>query len=281
MRVIILIITFVFSLYSDQISVKKGWSLLGYPKTITVSNEIQNDVVLFLYKKDRWYVYPYISNYPEIDLIKSDEGFWLYSKTDQNVSFNVKPEDQNKSKLIKGWNLLSFNKDTSVKDLFMQNDLISAWKYNNAKWEQYFSDSDITERLAKLGMKEFDSINSSEGIWINANSSGVIKTNKSTFSYETQRDVTISLQADQELNNKQVLLFQDKQVVQTPVGDFEYLDNKLLSTTLDKDAKLHYTHTLGNHIENLWIVIPYYSIERKVQIVNDRIDIKIDKGGVL
>jgi hypothetical protein len=97
------------------------------------------------------------------------------------------------------------------------------------------------------------------------------------FSYSTQREVEVSLNSSSELANKQVLLFQSKKSIQTDVGDIEILDGKLVSTVFNSKGELNYKHTIGNHIDSLWLVVPFYSIETNVQIVNNTIELTLNK----
>ena len=65
-------------------------------------------------------------------------------------------------------------------------------------------------------------------------------------------------------------------ITSTPVGDIEQLETLIISTIFNSDSELKISHTLGNHIDNVWISIPYYGLTKNVSIVNNKIYTDLD-----
>ena len=99
------------------------------------------------------------------------------------------------------------------------------------------------------------------------------------FSYKNQRDVRINIVGISSQIDKQVLLYEKLKIVSTPVGNLETLENLIISTILDDDGNFQVKQTFANHIQSIWLVIPYYRIQVEVPIVNNNIYFKIDKEG--
>lgn len=97
------------------------------------------------------------------------------------------------------------------------------------------------------------------------------------FSYENQRDVTINISTKEILHNKQILIYEKMSILKTPVGDFEKLENIIISTIFDENGELNLTYTLGNHITSIWLVVPYYGLTTEVPINNNNIYLKLNK----
>ncbi len=96
------------------------------------------------------------------------------------------------------------------------------------------------------------------------------------FSYENQRDVNINISTKENLHNKQVLIYEKMTLVNTPVGDFEKLENIIISTIFNENGKLNLTYTLGNHITSVWLVVPFYGLTIEVPITNNNIYLTLD-----
>lgn len=96
------------------------------------------------------------------------------------------------------------------------------------------------------------------------------------FSYENQRDVKINISTKENLHNKQVLIYEKITILNTPVGDFEKLENIIISTIFDENGELNLTYTLGNHITSIWLVVPFYGLTIEVPITNNNIYLTLD-----
>jgi hypothetical protein len=96
------------------------------------------------------------------------------------------------------------------------------------------------------------------------------------FSYENQRDVKVNISTKENLHNKQVLIYEKITIVKTPVGDFEKLENIIISTIFDENGELNLTYTLGNHITSIWLVVPFYGLTLEVPITNNNIYLTLD-----
>lgn len=106
-----------------------------------------------------------------------------------------------------------------------------------------------------------------------------IKINENyNFNYANQKVVKIIISTDAVLANKQILLYENQNNISLSVGMYEKLDNKIISAVFNKDGKLEITHTFANHIKDIWIVVPYYSLKQKISISN-LMDIRINKKG--
>jgi len=100
--------------------------------------------------------------------------------------------------------------------------------------------------------------------------------NHKGFSYANQRDITINISAKDTLYNKQILIYEKMSTVKTPVGDFEKLENLIISTIFDENGELNLTYTLGNHITSIWLVVPYYGLTTQIPIDNNNIKLTVD-----
>jgi len=113
---------------------------------------------------------------------------------------------------------------------------------------------------------------------IDIESSNIEEENETTgFSYENQRDVKIFISSKESLSNKQVLLYEDVEIVSTPVGDLETYKNKIISTVFNINGELNLTYTLGNHITSIWLVIPFYNINMEVPIQNNHVYLTLNE----
>ena len=117
------------------------------------------------------------------------------------------------------------------------------------------------------------------GIDIYKNEIVETKSENNGFSYENQRDVSINILAESSTINKQILLYEKLDLVSTPVGELEKFNNLIISTVLNSKGELNITQTLGNHIQSIWLVIPYYHIKTELSIINNNIYFNINTLG--
>jgi len=101
---------------------------------------------------------------------------------------------------------------------------------------------------------------------------------KSGFSYSNQHVVDIEILAKSSLSNKQIILFEELNIIPTPVGEIDKFEKKILSTVFNKDGKLNLKYTFGNHIKSIWMLVPFYGIKMELPIVNNRIYITLNEG---
>jgi hypothetical protein len=99
------------------------------------------------------------------------------------------------------------------------------------------------------------------------------------FSYNNQRRVSINIFGKSSQIDKQILIYEKLEIHATPVGDLEKLENLIISTILDDDGDFNVIQTLGNHIQSVWLLIPYYRIQVQVPIVNNNIYFRINTQG--
>ena len=86
-----LIIFLAILLYSKTFYVNKGWNLLGIGGDAGDANITNFDVdIIWKYNDNNWSYYSkvYKLNYPKIDEINKNDGFWIYS--DKNIIFSNK-----------------------------------------------------------------------------------------------------------------------------------------------------------------------------------------------
>jgi len=260
-------------------SINKGWSLVGTTEAIDLNSSITDDLYIFRYKNKTWSVFPKIENYSHTNKIDSHQGFWIYSKIDKKVSFITLEEEDKNMALSQGWNLISFENNTSIKNIFTNGKLISSWKYTNNQWQYNILDNNHSKKILQSRFSKFDTVESHEGVWVNMKEPRLLLKNTIEFSYRTQRDVNITIiSSSPNLHGKQILLFEKRSVIPTPVGELKQLLGKLTSKTFDKNGEFNYIHTIGNHINSLWLSIPFLYIEKEIQITNNKIEIKIVKG---
>ena len=106
-----------------------------------------------------------------------------------------------------------------------------------------------------------------------------IKINENyNFNYANQKVVKIVISTDAILVNKQILLYENQNIISLSVGMYEKLDNKIISTVFNKDGKLEISHTFANHVKDIWIVVPYYALRQRISISN-LMEIRINKKG--
>lgn len=101
---------------------------------------------------------------------------------------------------------------------------------------------------------------------------------QSGFSYENQREVTIEISAISSLLDTQVLLYENNTPIPTPVGTVMTMQNLIISTIFDTEGNLNLTHTFGNHITSIWLVIPFYGIKMEIPITDNYIYLMIQEG---
>jgi len=132
-------------------------------------------------------------------------------------------------------------------------------------------ESSLDKNVSKVEVKLLSGLSTVE------DTSTTIQSNNG-FSYENQRVVDIEVKALPALFNKQILFFEELNILPSPVGVIEKLENKVLSTVFNQEGKLDLQYTLGNHITSLWLLVPFYGIKMEVPIVNNRIYITLNKG---
>jgi len=111
---------------------------------------------------------------------------------------------------------------------------------------------------------------------VNLESKNIKEQEEKGFSYNNQRDVTINITTKEILYNKEIIIYEKNTVYKTPVGNTEKLENKIVATVFDEKGELNLTYTLGNHIQSVWIVIPYFRLRVEVSISNNTIDLDIE-----
>lgn len=111
---------------------------------------------------------------------------------------------------------------------------------------------------------------------VNLESNNIKEQEEKGFSYNNQRDVRINITTKELLYNKEIVIYEKNTVYKTPVGNTEKLENRIVATVFDEKGELNLTYTLGNHIQSVWIVIPYYRLRLEVSISNNNINLNIE-----
>jgi len=183
MKKTIILITLLFSLsMADSILlVKKGWQLIGSSVALDDMSKFTDKNVEQVWHFDaqtqKWLAYSPDANISnriknqnikKLSKLKNWHGFWIKSKKDWTMVFedkkiNTEPTTSENADIIelkKGWNLISLPVDTVLSaNIF---DGMTAWKYNNNKWEL----SDNTQEASNF--PELGHIKNSDGIWVKA-----------------------------------------------------------------------------------------------------------------
>ena len=111
---------------------------------------------------------------------------------------------------------------------------------------------------------------------VNLESKNIKEQEEKGFAYHNQRDVTINITTKELLHNKEIVIYEKNTVYKTPVGNTKKLENRIVAAVFDEKGELNLTYTLGNHIQSVWIVIPYYRLRIEVSISNNNIDLNIE-----
>ncbi len=101
---------------------------------------------------------------------------------------------QKKLSLKKGWNLIGgVLNNVQIQKAFTKEIISSMWKWNsdNSTWEIFSPDNNVQKLLDKYQLKKFSKMNSGEGYWVNAKSSGTLYLN----GYTPQMTPTMSSSA--------------------------------------------------------------------------------------
>lgn len=97
------------------------------------------------------------------------------------------------------------------------------------------------------------------------------------FDYKTQREVSFIINDNGSDLSKQILFYETKELISTPVGDTELFKNLLYSTNFKSSEDLKFNLTLGNHIKDIWIVVPFYNnLTINIPILNNTIFLNIN-----
>lgn len=172
---IILVLSFIMvNLFGMNYEINKGWNLLGSNENLEVNNS--NFLISWKFKDGKWYFYTKNDNLNKIakkygygifDKINAEEGFWVYSNKDMNISIKGQKEKCQNIDINNSWQLVSFceNIDTKFLDKFKN---ILVWKYKNNEWYGYSTDNNIKNKI-KEKYNLLSNININEGVWIKGN----------------------------------------------------------------------------------------------------------------
>jgi hypothetical protein len=128
---------------------------------------------IWKYSNNNWQVYPQVSNIAPIATLQAGEGFWvsaINSNTLQfeGTSYTVLTSSALPTTLANGWYLLGTGTSATPAELLQRNSKIySIWKYTNNKWEAYSNDTTLAQKLLDNNIETIETINGSEGFWIN------------------------------------------------------------------------------------------------------------------
>jgi len=130
--------------------IKKGWNLYGniFNTNLDLTSLFKNNEIIWIYRNNQYLAF---SNNPDIqqrlkelniftDIIYPNEGFWIFSNKDENISINNKYLANNKFDFYNNWNLVSFN--TSFKPDEINATII--WHYEDNNWSYYSKDYNLS-----------------------------------------------------------------------------------------------------------------------------------------
>lgn len=166
----VFIISLFITIFGNAAFIKlyKGWNLISMQESNL--SKLDNSIkLIWKYKNANWYAY---SNNPSIKSkidslkisnikeIKNDEGVWILSAEDKNITINSNRVE--KYSIIKGWNLLGINRavkpslffDTCISYLWQYDSINKNWKfYRNGGINRYFN------------FEKIKIINANSGFW--------------------------------------------------------------------------------------------------------------------
>ena len=148
----------------STLNLKQTWNLVS--SDITLEQLNTNTPIVWQYIDNNWKVYAPTfdtGSYQTISSISTDQGTWILSNIDQNISVGV--NDTNLTYTYdSGWSLNGTNKDINTTNISCGNaNLTSVWKYTNNSWKLY-TPSDLY-----TSYEEFDLINKNDGFWVKCN----------------------------------------------------------------------------------------------------------------
>ena len=145
--------------------IKKGWNLYGniFNQNIDLNSTFKNDEIVWIYRNNNYYAFSNNSNIQNrikelnifTDTLYSNEGFWIYSNKDENISINNKYLADNNFNFNNGWSLATFNTAFSPSEI----NATVIWDYNDNNWSYY-------SKEYNLSYKKIDYIRPLKGYFI-------------------------------------------------------------------------------------------------------------------
>jgi len=157
---------------SFSFRIYKGWNLVSADIS---ADELKNNniEIVWKYANNQWFAYSndeqiqtliQKANIPTANEFQAQEGIFIKSKGDFNISIQTDPISYN---IKQGWNLFGTNKDISI-ELFKKDCVDLAWKYKaNSAWPWELAI--INKNIFSVFPYRFTDIKKGEGFWIRAN----------------------------------------------------------------------------------------------------------------
>lgn len=182
--------------FSTDRALERSWNLVSFPiKQITsietlLQTEEQYENIQSVWYWDAklgdtggWKVYPDLGEYPVLQTVTPDGGYWVKSRS--AFDFTGTGVAQNQYNFAKGWNLIGISHSaTSVPlfDFFSQGDfwqdscgqgdpILNVWSWQNHAWVVYFPDDANRIQFNTTQGTQFEALTTIEpgmGLWVNA-----------------------------------------------------------------------------------------------------------------
>ena len=264
MKIILAIIFLSISLFADKMVIKKGWNLVSLDsKSIALDENMNPNIdIVWTYKNNKWSLFTLkdvnTSGFKIIDSIKPNQGYWIKTNNDFEISYDSTEEDfdlQNKNLNI-GWNLISTFQD--INDLSIFKDTKIIWIYKNNKWSAYSPIPKVQNLIkSKSSINTITSIPKYSGFWLNTdylntklgygyitkNEGGIIKTNFILFP-EGEIIVQIPPQA---INTNKITKVS---IVKTNNNELDALPNIKIVSDVNFTKDINITYRLSKFIKN-------------------------------
>ena len=151
----------------------QGWNLVALPINTTISYDELNATfptayTIWKYENNKWQVYIKEDIKVSLDKITSiskEQGFWVNSTSDANVSLSGKSYETSVETLSSGWHLLGAGNEMNVSNL-ENNNIQVIWTYENS-WRAYSPNTNIMSLITQSGITPLESIKQAQGFWVN------------------------------------------------------------------------------------------------------------------
>lgn len=170
--------------------------------------------------------------------------------------------------IVSGWQMLGAHNDTDT-SVFKGKCIDFLWRYSteDKEWKVYIANN----KNYTVTFKKLEKLYKGEGFWAMGNSNCVIfdgVTEKGgEFDYKTEQKFNVVISSSKlDLVGKRVLIYLEKNTINTVVGETYVYDKLITDAVFDKSGVYNNLHTIPTSTKKLYINIPQYSIEYEADI---------------
>jgi len=167
MQIVISLLLIVMAnfLFASEVTIKKGWQLLGAQSKITDMSIFDKDGIigLFSYRGDSFISYPKDTSFELMSELLGGDGYWVNASKDLTLNFDDSTVLDVGAiygvNVVKGWRLLGALQNLCLNHIFNNPSIKSVWAYDaNSEWKLYTPSSiDTLTEIAK-----------GRGYWVNS-----------------------------------------------------------------------------------------------------------------